>query len=40
VGFLDGSSLPVPSKPVDSGLFEAGLAGFADALTSPCRPSR
>ena len=33
VGFLDGSILPVlavPGKPVEPGLFQAGLAGFAD----------
>jgi hypothetical protein len=38
VGFLDGSILPVlavPGKPVEPGLFQAGLAGFADGLTAP-----
>ena len=38
MGFLDGSILPVlavPGKPVEPGLFQAGLAGFADGLTAP-----
>jgi len=37
VGALGGSILPVravPGKPVEPGLFEPGLAGFADGFTS------